>query len=59
MHIVLIKPQIDTTCVEPFSDCRFYENFSKNLTPEQQTDIMARYDAYNEHRDRVLSLKRK
>ena len=46
-------------CVEPFSDCRFYENFSKNLTPEQQTDIMARYDAYNEYRDRVLSLKRK
>ena len=43
-------------CVEPFSDCRFYENFSKNLTPEQQTDIMARYDAYNEHRDKVLSL---
>lgn len=45
-------------CVEPFSDCRFYENFSKNLTPEQQTDIMARYDAYNEHRDKVLSLKK-
>ena len=34
-------------CVEPFSNCKFYENFSKNLTPEQQTDIMARYDAYN------------
>ena len=45
-------------CVEPFSDCRFYENFSKNLTPEQQTDIMARYDAYNAYRDRVLSLKK-
>ena len=46
-------------CVEPFSDCRFYENFSKNLTPEQQTDIMARYDAYNEYRDEVLSLKKR
>ena len=45
-------------CVEPFSNCRFYENFSKNLTPEQQTDIMARYDAYNEYRDEVLSLKK-
>ena len=45
-------------CVEPFSDCRFYKNFSKNLTPEQQTDIMARYDAYNEYRGRVLSLKK-
>ena len=46
-------------CVEPFSNCRFYENFSKNLTPEQQTDIMARYDAYNEYRDEVLSLKKR
>lgn len=45
-------------CVEPFSNCKFYENFSKNLTPEQQTDIMARYDAYNEYRDEVLSLKK-
>lgn len=46
-------------CVEPFSNCKFYENFSKNLTPEQQTDIMARYDAYNEYRDEVLSLKKR
>ncbi|MGN0967132.1 MAG: thymidylate synthase ThyX [Candidatus Coprovivens sp.] len=45
-------------CVEPFSECTFYDNFSKNLTPEQQTDIMARYDAYNEYRGKVLSLKR-
>ena len=46
-------------CVEPFSNCKFYENFSKNLTPEQQTDIMAIYDAYNEYRDEVLSLKKR
>ena len=46
-------------CVEPFSNCKFYENFSKNLTPDQQTDIMARYDAYNEYRDEVLSLKKR
>ena len=45
-------------CVEPFSECNFYDNFSKNLTSEQQTDIMARYDAYNEYRGRVLSLKK-
>ena len=45
-------------CVEPFSECTFYDNFSKNLTPEQQTDIMARYDAYNEYRGKVLSLKK-
>ena len=46
------------SCVEPFSECTFYDNFSKNLTPEQQTDIMARYDAYNEYRGKVLSLKK-
>lgn len=45
-------------CVEPFSDCKFYDNFSKTLTPEQQTDIMARYDAYNNYRGKVLSLKK-
>lgn len=45
-------------CVEPFSECNYYDNFSKNLTSEQQTDIMARYDAYNEYRGRVLSLKK-
>ena len=28
------------------------------LTPEQQTDIMARYDAYNKYRGKVLSLKK-
>ena len=44
------------SCVEPFSECTFYDNFSKNLTLEQQTDIMARYDAYNEYRGKVLSL---
>ena len=46
------------SCVEPFSECNLYDNFSKNLTSEQQTDIMARYDAYNEYRGRVLSLKK-
>lgn len=28
------------------------------LTPEQQTDIMARYDAYNKYRGKALSLKK-
>mgnify|MGYP007080848156 CR=1 FL=1 len=45
-------------CIEPFSDCKFYENFSKNLTLEQQINIMARYDAYNEYRDKIKSLKK-
>ena len=41
-------------CNEPFGNCTFYDNFSKNLTMEQQTNIMKRYDAYNEYRDKVL-----
>lgn len=46
-------------CVEPFGECKVYENFSKQLTPEQQTDIMARYDAYNEYRAKTLKKERK
>ena len=46
-------------CVEPFGECKVYENFSKQLTPEQQTDIMARYDAYNEYRAKTLKRERK
>lgn len=38
------------SCVEPFSECTFYDNFSKDLTLEQQTNIMKRYDAYNKKR---------
>lgn len=38
------------SCVEPFSECTFYDNFSKDLTVEQQTNIMKRYDAYNKKR---------
>lgn len=46
------------SCIEPFSNCKFYENFSKNLTLEQQINIMARYDAYNEYRNKVKTLKK-
>lgn len=41
-------------CVEPFSNCSFYENFSKDLTLEQQTNVTKRYDAYNEYRNKRL-----
>ena len=47
------------SCVEPFSECTFYDNFSKNLTLEQQTDIIARYDAYNEYREKEFVRVRK
>lgn len=46
-------------CPETFSNCRYYENFAKTLTPEQQTDIMARYDAYNEYREKEFVRVRK
>lgn len=39
-------------CCEPFGNCKFFENFSKNLTKEELTDIMTRYDKYNEFRSR-------
>lgn len=45
-------------CIEPFSNCKFYENFSKNLTLEQQINIMYRYDAYNGYRDKIKNLKK-
>lgn len=45
-------------CVEPFSNCEFYKQFSKNLTLDQQIDIMKRYDAYNEHREKGLVLSK-
>lgn len=45
-------------CVEPFSKCSFYDKFSEDLTQEEQTNIMARYDAYNTQRQKVLSLKK-
>lgn len=38
-------------CVEPFSDCRFFEKFAKNLTKEELLDIKKRYDKYNEFRE--------
>lgn len=44
-------------CVEPFSDCKFYENLMKGHTLEEQQDIMTRYDIYNEYREKQKVLK--
>ena len=41
------------SCVEPFSDCKFYENLMKGHTLEEQQDIMKRYDIYNEYREKT------
>lgn len=46
-------------CCEPFSQCKHYENFAKNLTKEEQMDLVTRLDKYNEYREKILSLTKK
>lgn len=46
------------SCVELFGKCQFYKNFAKNLTPEQQMDIIERYNVYNQYREEQNVLKR-
>lgn len=41
-------------CVEPFSNCKFYDNFSKELSEDEQKDVMKRYDAYNNYKRKIL-----
>ena len=44
-------------CCEPFGNCKYFENFAKNLTKEELSDIMVRYDKYNEYREKVKAKK--
>lgn len=44
-------------CVEPFSKCNFYKNLMKDVSLEDQMDIMKRYDIYHE-KMKQLSLKK-
>ena len=37
-------------CCEPFGKCEYYKNFAKNLTKEEQMDIMIRMNKYDEYR---------
>ena len=41
-----------------YTNCGFYARFAEGLTKEQLTDVHKRYDAYNEYRDKTLSLKK-
>lgn len=42
-------------CVEPFGQCKFYENLMKDVPIEDQMDVKKRYDIYNKKvRDLVL-----
>lgn len=43
-------------CVEPFSECHFYENLMKDVSLEDQMDVTKRYDIYNE---KVMTLRKK
>lgn len=45
-------------CVEPFGTCQYYNNIFKNVSLEDQQDVMKRYDIYDEHRQKVLALKK-
>ena len=44
-------------CVEPFGECKFYENLMKGHNLEEQQNIMTRYDIYNEYREKQKVLK--
>ena len=47
-------------CVEPFSECSFYDNLMKDISKEDQMDVTQRYDIYNEKvRKLVLTPKNK
>ena len=45
-------------CVEPFGTCQYYNNMFKDMPLEEQNDVMARYDYYDEQRQKVLSLRK-
>lgn len=45
-------------CPEAFGSCKFFNNFAKNLTKEELIDINARYNAYNNYRKKIRSLKK-
>lgn len=45
-------------CIELFSDCKFFENFAAGLSKEELINLTKRYDAYNEYRQKKLTLER-
>ena len=38
-------------CVEPFSKCKYYDDLMKDVSKEEQQDIIKRYDIYNTRRN--------
>lgn len=45
-------------CTEPFSDCTLCNKILEQMTPEERLDIIKRYDAFNEFREKAMVRKR-
>ena len=46
-------------CVEPFGNCQYYNNTFKDMPIEEQSNVIARYDYYDNQRVKKLTLKKK
>ena len=46
-------------CPEMFSNCNLYKKFMETLPQGEEANLMARYDAFNEYREKTLSKKRR
>ena len=45
-------------CVEPFSNCEYYNSMFKDMPLSEQNNVIARYDHYNNKRTKKLELKK-
>ena len=45
-------------CVEPFSNCQYYDSIYDKIPEEARDTVMKRYDIYDKQRVRKLELKR-
>ena len=45
-------------CVEPFSNCQYYDSIYDKISEEARDTVMKRYDIYDKQRVRKLELKR-
>ncbi|MEE3418372.1 MAG: hypothetical protein VZQ62_03500 [Methanosphaera sp.] len=45
-------------CVEPFSNCQYYDSIYDRIPEEARDTVMKRYDIYDKQRVRKLELKR-
>lgn len=43
-------------CIEPFSNCNFYDKLMIGSSIDEQQDVFKRYDIYNKYVDRMVEL---